>query len=261
MQKAVKTENTGYCRNGDGMGCGVCDCEFIEPKVFEICKNDREPSVSGIHKKPTVYSEFKVLYSKRNQAKYFGQIELVKIFSRAIRRAGITVKFSEGFHPKPKISFEDALPIGLESLEECFYVFVSDNIGPQTLKENLNKHLPKGLRVIDCKRAPKKSIRKELSTATYIILHRDGFFDEKELEYFKNRHEFTFFRTNRKRKTKKIDLKEMVLNIDMIAPNRLKMTLKAEPGKTVRPFEVINNIFSIPEEKIRQASIVKVGAE
>ena len=58
-----------------------------------------------------------------------------------------------------------------------------------------------------------------------------------------------------------MDIKEMVLNIVLIAPDQLKLTLKAEPGKTVRPFEVINSIFSVSEEEIKQASIVKVTAE
>ncbi|MDL1982524.1 MAG: TIGR03936 family radical SAM-associated protein, partial [Deltaproteobacteria bacterium] len=69
---------------------------------------------------------------------------------RALRRAGIPIKFSEGFHPKPKISFEDTLPIGLESLKEYFYLVVPENFKPQSIIESLNKHLPEGLSVHDC---------------------------------------------------------------------------------------------------------------
>jgi hypothetical protein len=36
------------------------------------------------------------------------------------------------------------------------------------------------------------------------------------------------------------------------------MTLKTEPGKTVRPFEVLAKIFGLSEEAIRQAEIVKL---
>ena len=36
------------------------------------------------------------------------------------------------------------------------------------------------------------------------------------------------------------------------------MTLKSEPGKTVRPFEVIENIFELSDEEIKQAAIVKI---
>jgi len=71
--------------------------------------------------KETFYKNLKVSFSKKGEAKYFGHLELVKIFLRAISRAGIPIKFTQGFHPKAKISFEDPLPVGLESLNENFY--------------------------------------------------------------------------------------------------------------------------------------------
>ena len=259
MQKAINEEATTDCRYGDCMSCGVCDFEFIEPKVFEVYKKENEPLPQMVQNKQLIYRELKISYSKLNQAKYFGHIELVKILLRAIRRAEISVKFSEGFHPKPKISFVEALPIGIESQEECFYIFVSNDIRPESIKRRLNKQLPSGLRILDCKIAPIKSDRSALSTATYEITQKSGIFDEKELECFTKSSEFIIFRTDRKRKERKIDLKEMVLNIKAIKPGSLMMTLKTEPGKTIRPFEVIKNIFSISEEKIKQAKIVKLA--
>ena len=260
MKKAVNSENTTDCRYGDCAGCGVCDFATIEPKVFEIYSNKTDPMVKVVNNRPSAYLRLKASYSKLGQARYFGHIELMKIFSRAIRRAKISVKFSEGFHPKPKLSFVEALPIGVESQEEWLYIFVSEDEQPESIKTRLNRHLPKGLRILDCKPAPKKSDGSVLSAATYEIVQKGGIFDEKELESFKMRRELVLSRTNRKKRTKTIDLKEMVLHIEIIAPDRLKMMLKAEPGKTVRPLEVIKNIFSISEEKIKQARIVKLRA-
>ena len=50
----------------------------------------------------------------------------------------------------------------------------------------------------------------------------------------------------------------MVINIELEESDRLKMTLKSEPGKTVRPLEVIDKIFSLKEEEIKQARVVKL---
>ncbi len=116
-KKSLKTETTTDCRISDCTGCGVCDFELIEPKVYEQCNKESKKYFSGGEKKYKFYKQIKVSYAKQDQAKYFGHLELVKIFSRAIRRAKIPVKFSEGFHPKPKISFEDTLPLGLDSLK------------------------------------------------------------------------------------------------------------------------------------------------
>jgi hypothetical protein len=90
------------------------------------------------------------------------------------------------------------------------------------------------------------------------VTKKDGFFNEKDLICFKNKKEFIVTRTGPKGKTKHIDLKDMVLKIELPDPNRLKMTLKKEPGRTVRPFEVIEKVFFIPVEEIKQAAIVKL---
>jgi radical SAM-linked protein len=124
--------------------------------------------------------------------------------------------------------------------------------------DSLNKHLPKGLDVLTCQIASTKSVSKKLRTATYLVTKKDGVFDEKDLDCFLNDREIIVTRTGPRSKTKKIDLKKMVLKIELSAPNRLKMTLKTEPGKTVRPFEVMEKIFRMPVEEIKQATVVKM---
>jgi len=257
-EKALKQEHTADCRNGDCNLCGVCDFERIEPKAYDTCSRDiAKPAVSGV-KTEALYKKVEVLYSKQGQAKYFGHLELVRIFLRAICRAEIPVKFSEGFHPKPRMSFQDPLPIGLESLNERFYLEVPGNLKPQTVVDGLNRQLPEGLLVHDCRTAPVKSVRHIPTTASYLITKKDGFFDEKELKSFKNSDEFFYTRTSRKGKVQKINLKDLVLKIKLLAPDRLQMKLQTEQGKTVRPLEVMDRIFSLPRDDLKQAAIVKL---
>jgi radical SAM-linked protein len=255
---ATKGEHTADCRNGDCNHCGVCDFEVIEPKVFTDHKDKVPKNIPAARNKDTFYKKFKVSFSKLDQAKYFGHLELVKIIIRAFRRARIPVKFSEGFHPKPVISFEDPLPIGLESLDEKFYVFVNGNIQSQTIIEGLNQHFPEGLRIIDCQLAPRKALRNTFSPPTYLVTKKNGSFNKEDLASFVKKSEFIVTRTHRKGKIRQFDLKEMVIEIMMLSPNRLKMTLRSEPGKTVRPFEVLEHIFELSKEEIKQAAIVKI---
>lgn len=259
LLKAEHGEYTVDCRSGDCNSCGVCDFEIIEPKVFDICEEGTVKIFSADDVKETFYKTLKISFSKRGQAKYFGHLEQVKIFLRAIQRAGIPVKFSAGFHPKPKISFEDPLPIGLESLNEIFYLSVRGDVKPKNIIDRLNKHLPRGLSVFHCQLAPAKSLCKASMSSTYMVTKKDGFFDAKELKCFVKRRELVVTRAGPKGKIKTIDLKEMVLKIELSAPNRLKMTLRTEPGRTVRPFEVVEKIFSLSGEEIKQAAIVKLS--
>jgi hypothetical protein len=53
----------------------------------------------------------------------------------------------------------------------------------------------------------------------------------------------------------------MVVNIELTDSKHLLMTLKSEPGKTVRPGEVLRHVFDLPEEEIKKAKIAKLAKE
>ncbi len=260
LARAFKQEYTPDCRNGDCNFCGVCDFERIKPEVLEICHVKTGVNLSPGGRNKSSYRKLKVYYSKRNKAKYFGHLELVKIFLRAIRRAKIQVKFSEGFHPKPKISFEDPLPIGLESAWESFTLFVQDNIRPKSLIKQLNKQLPEGLHIFDCRYEQEKYDCKNV-TVSYIVKLKEIVFKKEKLERFNKNSNFVFTRQRKKGKIQEIDLKKIVSDISLLSPERLYMTLRSEPGITLRPYEIIENIFDMPSEDIKMASIIKLGPD
>jgi len=266
-EKATRGELTPDCRTGNCNDCGVCDFNVIEPKVFEMPAEKSAFDIgSGLLTpdsiKPVVkdglLKTLKVAFSKLDQAKYFGHLEMVNIFLRAIRRAGIPIKFSEGFHPKPKISFEDTLPIGLESLKEYFYLVVQVNFKPQSIIESLNKHLPEGLSVHDCQIVSTKKVHNNEKKYNYIVTIKEDFFDNKELEIFLQSPEFIVSRIDKKGRLKKIDLKYMVLDIELLKPDKLQMILRSESGKTARPLEVIKEIFKLTDEKAKKARFIKI---
>lgn len=79
--------------------------------------------------------------------KYISHLDLMRLFMRAMRRAGLPVKFSEGFSPHPKISIKRALKLGLESDSEEASVVMRERISPEEFKQRLNKQLPEGIRL------------------------------------------------------------------------------------------------------------------
>jgi len=256
--KAVEGIHSPDCRKNDCNICGVCDFETIEPKVFEAAKTEPKRPPEDVHLKHDNYKRLKISYVKQDEAKYFGHLELSNIILRSIRRAGIPVKYSEGFHPKPRISFEDPLPIGLESLNETLYLTVPDTVKPQTAMKRLNDHLPMGLEVTDCKFIHEKCIRKASETVFYRVTIKNGVLEKNDLECFINSPELWVERAGRKGRVKRIDLKEMVLQIELLSNNELMILLKREPGKTVRPFEVVGKIFNLSDEQLKQAQFIKV---
>ena len=256
--KALKGELTPDCRNIFCNSCGVCDFKMIKPKIFESFQEELKPPMRLNRIAKPGYKKLKISYSKQREAKYFGHLELMNIFLRALRRSKISLKYSEGFHPMPKISFKDSLPIGISSLDESFYLTVDINVKPQTVIKNLNNCLPEGLFIHGCNVVSAKSSEKKSDIAIYRVRLKDKYFKKEVLQNFIKSSELILTRTNRKGKQKKINLKEIVLKIDLAASDILQMELKSEPGKTVRPFYVIRSIFNLPDEAIRLADIVKI---
>ena len=260
-EKSLCRSKTSDCRTGDCNSCGVCDFNVVKPRTYEIIENKSEVSLTKVDAAKPFYKKLKILYSRKETSRYFGHLELVNIFLRAIRRAKIPVKYSEGFHPMPKVSFADPLPVGMESLEEILYLTVPADIKPSKVMDGLNNQLPTGLKVHGCETAPLKSALENPEAIGYMVTSKNGIFNKNDLINFKNSSSLCITRTNKKGRVKKIDLKEMVLKIDLPEPDKLRLILKAQPGKTIRPFDVITHLFNLPEEKARQVHIMKTGPE
>ncbi len=258
-ERALRSKFTADCRLEECNQCGVCDFDEIDVRTYQAFKKELT-RFSGVRLDPNApFKKLNVYYSKLEQAKYFGHLELVNIFLRAIKRAKIPVKYSQGFHPKPKISFDDPLPIGIESHREHFTLAVADFVKPENVLQDLNAHLPEGLCVLDCRLAPLKTRIQEGRTSVYQLSMPNHDFDRQKLTAFINGSELLMTRSNRKGKLKKINLNDMVVNIELSDSNCLEMTLRSEPGKTVRPADVLRHVFGLGEQEIKKAKIVKLA--
>jgi radical SAM-linked protein len=258
-ENALDGKFTADCRLEDCNQCGVCDFEEIDVRTYPVF-NKAPARYSGAGSDPDApFKKLSIYYTKLGQAKYFGHLEMINIFLRALKRAKIPIKYSHGFHPKPKISFDDPLPIGIESHQEHFTLAVADGVKPDAVVDGLNAHLPEGLRVHDCRLAPLKSRVQKAPPSVYQISIPGHEFDPQKLASFQNRSELTITFTNRKGKLKKIDLKDMVIDIELRDLKHLYMTLKSEPGKTIRPGEILREVFGLAENEIKRARVVKIA--
>jgi radical SAM-linked protein len=251
---------TSDCRVDDCNQCGVCDFEQIEPLTHGALKNKNARLNPSDARKPPTFKKLTVFYNKLAEARYFGHLELVNIFQRALKRAKIAVRFSEGFHPKPKISFDDPLPVGIESQQEQFVITVADTVRPPDVKTALNAQLPAGLEIVHCQLAPKKAPASLRKRSRYRVALQGALFDKTRLKAFNERSDFYITLTHRKGKLKKIDLKDIVINSELLDSSHLELTLQSEPGKTVRPFDVLRHIFGLSDTQVKQATITKLSA-
>lgn len=85
--------------------------------------------------------KFRFKFSKTGEYKYFSHLDIITIIARALRRAKIRLKYSEGFNPRPKISFGPPTPLGIESSAEYCDIIVVDEISEEELAIRLNDQL------------------------------------------------------------------------------------------------------------------------
>ena len=71
---------------------------------------------------------YRLTYSKLNGARWLSHLELVSAIYRSLRRSGLPLTFSSGFHPLPRVSFHGALPVGMESLGESLDVVLAQKV-------------------------------------------------------------------------------------------------------------------------------------
>lgn len=62
--------------------------------------------------------KLRVRATKIGKVRFTSHRDAARMWERALRRAGLPVAFTEGFTPRPKISFGLALPTGAESIAE-----------------------------------------------------------------------------------------------------------------------------------------------
>jgi len=148
--RAYAAEPITDCRDGDCSACGVCDFEQLRPRIAESSELALPPAPRPL---PDADEEerykVRLRLRKDGKARFVGHLEFMTLFNRAVRRAGIPVRFSRGFHPAPKISFPDALPTGVESDAEIIDLHLFLPWSAREIVEGLNAQLPEGFRVLE----------------------------------------------------------------------------------------------------------------
>lgn len=174
-------------------------------------------------------------FTKDKNSKYISHLDLMRLFQRAFRRAGIDLKHTEGFNPQPKIAFATALSLGTSSEGEYVDVEVEKEISIDKFMEDINSVLPAGVVVLKAEYiTEKESIASLIRWGSYVteITLEDNIdraeLDAKLAEFFKL-NEIIVPKT-KKKKGKKIlgeeDIKDKIKSLDILLYEDGKLTFK-----------------------------------
>ena len=257
-ERSIRGKRTVDCRHGNCSACGVCDFDRLKPVSFHSQAPASPPERSIKSEYPSEsFHKYTVTFSKMGLARFLGHLEMIKIFIRGIRRAGLPVRYSRGFHPMPKISFMDTLPTGMQSEEEQMIISLLGTMDAQAIIDRLTPQMPEGIRITGCRTYNRKDRSEMPARIHYAVELKDGFFSQKHLNWFFEQPRVSLERSSKKGKTVHIDLKTALKNITILDVRHARMTLETVENRLIRPAHVMRLIFGLNDTQINTAIITK----
>ena len=199
----------------------------------------------------------RIFFSKRDRAKYISHLDMTRLFQRAVRRSGITMWYTEGFHPHLYMTFALPLSLGIESDYECVDMKLVDNISLEGVKERLNFALPESIRVIDVKPPVQKS--NQITSSRYEARLFGLASRVDELKSFLEREEILAEKKG-KAGIKTVNIKKWVYDYDInVDQNDIVLKLKLASGNTdtLNPQLHINTFFTEYSVSAQGSTIVR----
>jgi len=118
----------------------------------------------------------RIWFSKRGRAIYISHLDLMRTMSRAVRRAGLPIWYTEGFNPHPYLSFALPLPLGQEGLREAMDLRLLEDLPLGEVAKRFDGVLSEGIEIL-CASQPWCGPG-EIAAAAYEIALPQGNIDE-----------------------------------------------------------------------------------
>lgn len=242
--------------------------DLIEKKAFQKLLSQPDESVKssaggyGRQKKRKVVSpalsvarsRVRFNWSKSEEVRFTSHLDVGRTFERAIRRSGIPIAYSEGFHPHQKVAYGPPLSLGFISDSEYLDMQLTQPYSYGVLYR-LNQALPPGFKFLDAKPILGKS--ESLSSIVNLALY------EVELDYPEEEvnariqsilsQKSLLVKRSHKQKVEEIDIARHIRKLDCQGEDsrsRVKMFLSLGAEGYARPQEVLIYGFGLEEKEV-----------
>ncbi len=196
--------------------------------------------------------KIRVKFSKTGAMRFVGHLDFMRYFQKALRRAGIPLRYTEGYHPHPILSFALPLGIGLTSEGEYLDMEVLDTPSSAEALRAINAQMVEGVTVTEYLLLP-ETVRKAMASvaaADYIVTFRqcDDRIPSALLQgipaYYEEREEIPVTKTGKKSE-RVIDLKPLLYQLSPFDSNRgLFIRSSAGSVENIRPELVLEDLYT-----------------
>ena len=269
----------GDCRHAKCDQCGVID-RVQDQCLTMLRRSHKDPKQDDAtqwkipeYKEPQPAQRMRLRYAKRGNSRYLSGIETVNALHRALRRAQVSMSYSQGFEPQPRLSFIGSLPTSYESNAEYADLLLREHIAPNEFQARLNVALPDGLCVLEAwdivQNAP--SLSKGYTGATYELrIPKDRMqmtpscFLGKLDEYLASESISILRRRKRGKGWRRIDIRSAIEEFEWAGETQqhvlLKLRLRERGEVTTKVSEVVQTLLEEDDPLIPYVAVCKLEA-
>ena len=90
----------------------------------------------------------RIRFRRGQEVKFISHLDIMRLWQRALNRAGISLAYSEGFNPHPRISLAAPLPVGVTSEAELMDIMLTKPASPHFFADAVSQQLPPGIEIL-----------------------------------------------------------------------------------------------------------------
>lgn len=169
LQRALEAATVPDCAFDGCSHCGVCGLDFghnivVPPPPIPKFQGHFQPNQNRAQK-------IRVWFGKEGEMALVSHLDLVRLFDRVVRRAALPISFTGGYHPGPRISIANALPLGATSSGEIVDFELTESMDIEEFKQKLLDKLPSEIPIYKVEEVDQKALAatRLLEKAEYLI--------------------------------------------------------------------------------------------
>jgi len=184
--------------------------------------------------------------------RYLSHHDMMRLWERALRRAGLPLRMSEGFNPRPRMSLVEPRSVGIASEAEILEFELADWVNPDAVLEDLKRQVPAGIELasLDLLRPADKA---RPQTVAYVARLAQPCADLPERAARLMAQAEAPVVRHRPTGAKALDARAFIQTLEADA-GHVRMTVRTGPTGTVRADEVLR-LLGLSAEAVARADI------
>jgi len=254
--RAVASLTTPDCRRRC-LDCGVCDHETIKPILHSSWRHPLQDIMRPEgQENPVERARYRLTFTKLGLFRHLSHLELVRLFIRAMRRAGVSLSYSEGFHPMPKVTFACALPVGTESLVETVDVELTEPCQVEELVAKVNAQLPGLIHITMAEPLNRGQGGAKIKESHFLVTLNGLRPRVEKLESFLTAKVVPATKQG-KRGQILVNARPLVKSIEILPTGEINLVTAHTEGPELKPLDLLRTVFGLTELQLLKARVIK----